>query len=629
MGGCVTRSSVDHDCATTFPLHRAGLVPVGRLRGRLVLPSYQRGYRWKRVHVQELLTDLAAFAAGPADGRFYFLQPVVVCGSGERWELVDGQQRLTTLYLVGRVLRRIAGPAAPALPEYTLAYETRQQTGEFLATFDGALGAVDPEAVTVDAFHLRDAAQTIEEWAADNPAAARSVLELICERDPAERTARVMWYPVERAAQADPRNLFSRLNEGRIPLTDAELVRAVLLGSSIGADEAATEGERRRMAAEWDAIEKRLHDDEYWAFLCEGDATDHVDGTPRMDHLFRVLYQRDRSGSRADGAAADVRTPNASNQHAVFQHIHRRILQEGPGPFWDEFRLLTATLETWWADRELRHLVGFLVATAGRDGDAVKLLSQLLAKRHQPGCGRQQFAAEVRERCWRRVAGKGLARPVSDVLAGLHYGQRAQVRATLLLFNVLVLLHRKDGGTFSFHAFRTGKWDIEHVHPKAGGTTNAGKKAAWAQVILADAGTVQQLGAPELKDRLRALTQDDVAEGDSFKAIYEAVRARFGGGEEEDGDAINRIGNLVLLNSRVNQSIGNQIFSIKRTAVIRNDLEGAFVPPATRNVFLKYYTHGEAPNLYTWSRRDQRAYVREMTVCFERFRADPATRRRS
>ena len=72
------------------------------------IPSYQRGYRWTELHVKALLEDIDKFLQSQnqpgAINESYCLQPIVVVAQTDengfrQWELVDGQQRLTTLYL--------------------------------------------------------------------------------------------------------------------------------------------------------------------------------------------------------------------------------------------------------------------------------------------------------------------------------------------------------------------------------------------------------------------------------------------------------------------------------------------------------------------------------------------------
>ena len=69
---------------------------VGQIEGEFYVPSYQRGYRWDETQVTALLNDVYKNGENP-----YCLQPIVVRkGDNGRYELIDGQQRLTTLYII-------------------------------------------------------------------------------------------------------------------------------------------------------------------------------------------------------------------------------------------------------------------------------------------------------------------------------------------------------------------------------------------------------------------------------------------------------------------------------------------------------------------------------------------------
>lgn len=76
-----------------------------------LIPSYQRGYRWTREQVGDLLNDISEFAnpvGGDAGTTTYCLYPLVMKrrkwlrGNAEieGWEVIDGQQRLSTLLLL-------------------------------------------------------------------------------------------------------------------------------------------------------------------------------------------------------------------------------------------------------------------------------------------------------------------------------------------------------------------------------------------------------------------------------------------------------------------------------------------------------------------------------------------------
>ena len=75
---------------------------IGDISGSFRVARYQRGYRWGKLEVERLLDDI-----WQSNGKAYSLQPVVVKrDAATSWELVDGQQRLTTLFLIFMFMQR-------------------------------------------------------------------------------------------------------------------------------------------------------------------------------------------------------------------------------------------------------------------------------------------------------------------------------------------------------------------------------------------------------------------------------------------------------------------------------------------------------------------------------------------
>ena len=79
---------------------------VKDVSGQFFVPDYQRGYRWGRQQVKTLLSDLWSAAKAPIQ-MDYCLQPIVLKklfqdGEPARYELIDGQQRLTTIFMALR-----------------------------------------------------------------------------------------------------------------------------------------------------------------------------------------------------------------------------------------------------------------------------------------------------------------------------------------------------------------------------------------------------------------------------------------------------------------------------------------------------------------------------------------------
>jgi hypothetical protein len=217
------------------------------LNERFFVASYQRGYRWTAQQVEALLEDLAAFQLSSRQSSpdtYYCLQPVVVRRRGEsEWELVDGQQRLTTILLILRTLQDIA--TMLKLGCYEITYETRDASGEFLKQ-PKREGAVQ----SIDHHHIYEAYQTIRRWfdGRDGGLGLR-LLDCLAGRDGTASNVRVIWYELDQ--HQDPVQTFVRLNVGRIPLTSAELIRALLLRS----DRASLDPrDAQQIPQDWDLI---------------------------------------------------------------------------------------------------------------------------------------------------------------------------------------------------------------------------------------------------------------------------------------------------------------------------------------------------------------------------------------
>lgn len=111
---------------------------------RFIVPKYQRGYRWTKAEVKALLEDIESFRTDPDQGDFYCLQPVVIRRRKDGWcEVVDGQQRLTTLRLIITAMGDKARDYG--VNPYPLKYETRDVSERFLEDPSGLQAEADAD----------------------------------------------------------------------------------------------------------------------------------------------------------------------------------------------------------------------------------------------------------------------------------------------------------------------------------------------------------------------------------------------------------------------------------------------------------------------------------------------------
>lgn len=82
------------------------------INGQLFIPEYQRPYTWGKVQLKRLLKDLTDYFKGET-GQHYYLGSVILHQDviTNRLNVIDGQQRLTTLALLANLL----GKQAPAI----------------------------------------------------------------------------------------------------------------------------------------------------------------------------------------------------------------------------------------------------------------------------------------------------------------------------------------------------------------------------------------------------------------------------------------------------------------------------------------------------------------------------------
>ena len=536
------------------------ILSVGDIAGDFFVPAYQRGYRWTQVEVRQLLDDIRA-----SKGATYYLQPVVVKARPDSsWELVDGQQRLTTLFLIFQYLARTHLPTAAT--NYSITYETREGSRDYL----DRLSEVDA-ASNIDYFHMFHAYQCIEEWFGQFE--HRTTHEATRLYGYLFDHVKVLWY--QAPEDVDSNDLFTRLNVGRIPLNDAELVKALLLSRG-----QAGEGQTDRaleMAAHWDGIERDLREPEVWSFVtgqANGEAT----------HISLLL------DTLAGGHRGRERPP-----FQTFESLRGQI-EEDPHGFWRDVVELHSLVLGWYEDRDLFHKVGYLIAVGQTFADLVVL---------SKGKGRSAFESALNETIWGHL---GL---VADDLADLTYTSR-KTSDVLLLMNVETIRAMQESSErYSFRAHARGAWSLEHIHAQnAEPLTTAEQWRSWLvyhRDVLVFLPDVDEGIRADLLSRIEGALATEVTQ-QSFSALEKAVTATFSPAGQSDDDA-DSIANLALLDNRDNAALNNSVFEVKRRDIIRRDKAGSYIPACTRNVFLKYYTETGNQQLHFWSGADRHAYL--------------------
>lgn len=395
---------------------------VGEIKGKFFVPSYQRGYRWGKDEVTRLLDDI--YANGTKN---YCLQPIVVRKTNNGYELIDGQQRLTTLYLIYKYMN-ISSLGFLDEPHFSLSYETRVKSEEFLSSINK-----NQKDDNIDFWFICNAYETIETWFANKD--KKSTLTNINKFF--DENIKVIWYEVGKKENSIA--LFTRLNIGKIPLTSAELVKSMFLSKDNNPN--MTRQKQEEISMQWDNIEKELHNNSFWYFLTNS-TTDSYQ--TRIDLILDLMAEKN---------------PNSKDKYETFFYFDNQKSKESLAQLWNKILRTFLLLKDWFENHELYHLIGYLITSNSKTLQQIYKLSIDKSK--------DDFRKKL------RLLIKQSIKLDSLNYADLSYENPTEYRKIsklLLLFNIeSVRQNGENTQWFPFEKFKfnnNGKviWSLEHIH---------------------------------------------------------------------------------------------------------------------------------------------------------------------
>jgi len=557
------------------------------------IPNYQRGYRWEPEQVEQLLNDILQFAQGRQSSarrdEFYCLQPLVVRpDESKTFEVVDGQQRLTTILMIlNQLNERVV--EKHRFPVFAIDYESRPGLRPFMQRPTAADAELNP-----DYHFVFQAIQTIEKWLLGHG----SIINIF--EDALRHHTKFIWYQIDDSD--NPVDAFARLNIGKIPLTNDELIRALILRQP---DVATPDAKRTqlRMAHQWDEIERSLQRNDFWGFL----SNDTSKSTNRIGLIFELLTD--------DGAAGQL----GPSEYQTFFKVEA-LLRRSNGDTRAVWGMATdhiQLLENWFEDRDLFHIIGYLVHQGITLAHLV-LLAKDSTKRDFSIALRRLVGATMGIAYQPRHDASEALRELTSNISYERQKDRKSIRAILLLYNITTLLeHPKSNIRFQFDAFKAGAWNLEHIRSVTRHEPNRHyQRAAWLQECVLH---LEESGAAvSLVDDVKHFC--GLAEADArtvnFSALYIRVLEQFGEADVSDSD--DSIANITLLDEQTNKSYKNAPFRVKRQRILALDRQGVFTPLCTRNVFLKANS-SNTQNLLFWSQADRVGYLADIVESIARF----------
>jgi len=570
------------------------------------IKDYQRGYRWEEQQVKSLLDDLLEFNHDNHTLK-YCKQPLVVkkaernavahtrtlselitpdavkseetessnCDSA--WELIDGQQRLTTTLLVLNCCYEAL--KKPPAPPYQIYYQLIRN---------------------IDEYYINHAKKVIDDWFDSFGSKSDDIRSEI--RGKINSDIQFIWYEVE--SNANSVEIFTKLNIGKIPLTNAELFKAQLLNPD-RIDKKDREKEVKEnvtlasIAFEWDKIEQSLRDNDFWSFI----SNEMLDAETRIDYLLRLYAIQIKYEGEIDSAIqeADGLFPFLAINSYIRKHKMDSNSIACNETIWKEIVSIHDRLKSWYTNNKLYHYIGFLIAT-GKSG--IKVITELVKDTDK------KKKSEVKEIVFDKIR-KQMKNVTLDNLSYSKDSQR--IRSVLLFFNLFTMVQSKTDSRFSFKQYKDPKihWDIEHIHARATdeeirAIKDPDKRKDFLESLKKQ---FEEINDQEAVQKINQFILTEVSTNnineDEFLDFCCKITDKYGNYDE------NGIGNLTLLDAETNRSYHNALYPIKRIRIIERDKGEVFIPVCTKNVFLKMYSSNFS-NMMEWTKDDAEDYLSAM-----------------
>lgn len=537
---------------------------VGEITGKFFIPSYQRGYRWGNNEVTRLIEDIME-----SKGKPYCLQPIVVRNNGDYYELVDGQQRLTTLYLIYKYLH-IGSNGWINDAKFTIEYETRTKSADFLSNIDMSLRDEN-----IDFWFIANAYDTIEKYFNEKD---RSLSNRMF--DYLQNSVNVIWYEIPQEDNAV--NLFTRLNIGKIPLTSSELVKALFLRESSEED---ILNRQEEIALQWDNIERELQDETLWSFLTNADAKKYA---TRIDLILDLMANKQF---------------NEKDEYFTFFFFDnkRKGQKENLYNIWQQIQHSFLILKEWRHNHNFYHKIGYLIACGH------KTLGEIFNS--SKGVTKKDFSSYLDDQIKESIKSKKSLEELS------YEDDSPYIERLLLLFNVESVRTLDEGNQwFPFDKHKAAYWSLEHIHAQhSQGLQTNEKIRRWIADHIPSLRALKTEKAEELVANmlnLIAAIDENPKKGDVRDKFEPLQKVTVDLLSEQTGESyIHSLKNLALLDCGSNAALSNYVFDAKRNIVIEWDKEGKYIPFCTKMVFFKYYTTSRDSQLHFWGKEDMDAYM--------------------
>jgi uncharacterized protein with ParB-like and HNH nuclease domain len=231
--------------ATTIEVNKQSvkqLLETGKVN-KFIIPEYQRPYAWSDEQIQTLFDDLVEYTENDNESTYFLGTIVSYENENNEQEIIDGQQRITSLFLLLRALYS-------KLDSMTETKEVKNFKGQIESALweqDELTAEVDYEKTLIESRVMGDEGNktfanilirgTIEEDAKDNYSLNYKLFTDLIEKYASNEPELFFWFirnvlnkaillPITADSQDTALTIFSTLNDRGLALSDADIFKA-------------------------------------------------------------------------------------------------------------------------------------------------------------------------------------------------------------------------------------------------------------------------------------------------------------------------------------------------------------------------------------------------------------------
>ncbi|MCG8812160.1 DUF262 domain-containing protein [Tenacibaculum finnmarkense] len=541
------------------------------------IPAYQRGYKWasdSNGAVSILLNDLknAFLSSEEEDRKEYYLQYITVkkneSEKGNYLEVIDGQQRLTTISIILSIISLELEKINIATDKLDYAIRSNFFT-EYIYKKDAINLIIDNTWEQLlnhnsnlnkqDVYYICSAVKKSYEVLINND----FKLQLQEFYEYLITNVKIIVNSVEEHIESE--TVFKNLNSNKVPLTEPELIKGLLI-TKIGREQSKKQTKHFK-----EIMEIRMNIGRYWDEITAWANKPEIKSfyfNNKQDAMHELLWL---TAITIESNELKLNSSAKSKDFPLFNYF--LDLKQYKKSF-DQLLKIKNTLDDWFYDTKIYNLLGFCRFSKSSGFNNLKFLKEILNQNTKTGLINELNKIKssfFKDIDWTKTNYAETPNTIHHILLALN-----------------VFIEGQDSTRFNFYAFEQENWTLEHIFPQ----TPEGKKKILSKENRDEIIALLGDGIDKKVLRVLKLPERDEIQKELY---YSALK---------EHPALNSIGNMCLLTGSDNASMGNKFFYEKRQDTLKLIQKGSFVPKHTFDVFSKMFESSNTDKMKVWTKKD-------------------------